>query len=506
MSSRDASARLDSSSISFSLHSASPAGSLSGFARSDRGTLFHATGDSNVKTPGRLPVEPENGTPALDRVNFFDSNLSQQTPWLAASGSLSRASGPPKSLHGVDESIVQTEEVNNATETRRSDNVDDNETTTRSSNGEDSKSPIRKVKIDISYMWDWDPNRARRSAALDTNAASLDSPSVASKLKATPSLEPIDEATTADPRQPVADPPSASMLAPVPEEDTKGVEKEKSPTETTQCQPRTGLAVPASFNAPSALLAPSTALSDVDASAFLAKTNRDFQHLLNESNVLRVNNVPYLKLRAIGKGGSGKVYRALAKDGSVVAIKKVKTAGMDRRTLALFANEIALLKRLRGNSEIIQMHDSQVDRTRNAIFVVMELGEADLNSVLQRQASRRQEGQLSVNIHFIRLMWQQMLSAVRCIHEARIVHGDLKPANFLLVKGALKLIDFGIAKAIQSDDTTSIMRENQIGTLNYMSPEAIEGRGAQGEQTHVKVGRVRTSVKALLLCAIIVDT
>jgi hypothetical protein len=53
------------------------------------------------------------------------------------------------------------------------------------------------------------------------------------------------------------------------------------------------------------------------------------------------------------------------------------------------------------------------------------------------------------------------LQAVRDIHELRIVHSDLKPANFLLVEGQLKLIDFGIAKAI-SNDTTSIARESQV--------------------------------------------
>ena len=52
------------------------------------------------------------------------------------------------------------------------------------------------------------------------------------------------------------------------------------------------------------------------------------------------------------------------------------------------------------------------------------------------------------------------LQAVHTIHEARIVHSDLKPANFLVVEGQLKLIDFGIAKAISSD-TTSIAREAQ---------------------------------------------
>lgn len=55
----------------------------------------------------------------------------------------------------------------------------------------------------------------------------------------------------------------------------------------------------------------------------------------------------------------------------------------------------------------------------------------------------------------------QMLEAVKVVHDAGIVHTDLKPANFVLVKGALKLIDFGIAKAIPSD-TTNIARDQQV--------------------------------------------
>jgi serine/threonine protein kinase len=226
--------------------------------------------------------------------------------------------------------------------------------------------------------------------------------------------------------------------------------------------------------------------------ALVAKSNADFLPLVSEDNILRVNSSPFVKLGVIGKGGSCKVYRALSKECNVVGIKKVKLAGMDKKTINSYANEIRLLKSLRGNPAIIQLYDSEVDSQRKAIFLVMELGEVDLNHVLQRQAildGERRDGSCR-NMNFIRLTWQQMLSAVHSIHEERIIHGDLKPANFLFVRGTLKLIDFGIAKAIQNDDTTNIYRDSQIGTLNYMSPESILDTGSGANGARMKCGRV----------------
>ena len=221
--------------------------------------------------------------------------------------------------------------------------------------------------------------------------------------------------------------------------------------------------------------------------ALVAKANLEFLPLVHEDNILRINSSTYAKLGVIGKGGSCKVYRALSKKCAVVAIKKVKLAGMDRKAIEGYANEISLLKRLRGNPAIIQMYDSEVDIQRKSIFLVMEVGEVDLNNVLQQRALSKTSR--SLNMNFIRLTWQQMLSAVHCIHEERIIHSDLKPANFLFVRGALKLIDFGIAKAIVNDDTTNIYRENHIGTLNYMSPEAILDTGSGQDGPRMKIGR-----------------
>jgi len=253
----------------------------------------------------------------------------------------------------------------------------------------------------------------------------------------------------------------------------------------------------------------STEQKQTEDDAISNKLNPDFVNLARNENMIHVNNLSYAKLGVMGQGASCKVYRALSKDCQVLAIKKVKLEGKERgtmvdsQTIEMYKNEIALLKSLSGNPSIIQMFDSEVDLNRKAIYIVMEVGEVDLNYVLQQQAKlmdrnnkssshRSSTRTSSLNMNFIRLTWQQMLSAVYSIHtEHSIVHGDLKPANFLFVKGALKLIDFGIAKAIQTDDTTNIYRDSQIGTLNYMSPEAIMGTscGTEGGEFKMKLGR-----------------
>ena len=109
--------------------------------------------------------------------------------------------------------------------------------------------------------------------------------------------------------------------------------------------------------------------------ALLAKANLEFLPLVHEDNVFRIKRHSYLKLGAIGKGGSCKVYRALTKKCTVVAIKKVKLEGMTKKQIEGYANEISLLKRLKGNPSIISMYDSELDLKQNSLFVVMELGE-----------------------------------------------------------------------------------------------------------------------------------
>ena len=378
------------------------------------------------------------------------------------------------------------------------------------SSGDDSKPPPQKVsKMDIGYLLNWDPTAHKRKETEDSEKKEPKPPSsfAASKL---PAMEKIEEESTGNTERSNRSQASNASSKSNHDQTFDTTRRNNQTAEShgsagngnSRSSKHSQHATPSASNSGELLAnngggAGAAAAGHPSISpgqlALVAKSNADFLPLVSEDNIIRVNNTPFVKLGVIGRGGSCKVYRALSKECNVVAIKKVKLAGMDKKSINSYANEIRLLKSLRGNPAIIQLYDSEVDLQRKAIFLVMELGEVDLNHVLQQQAlldGQQQGGGSSCrNMNFIRLTWQQMLSAVHSIHEERIIHGDLKPANFLFVRGTLKLIDFGIAKAIQNDDTTNIYRDSQIGTLNYMSPESILDTGTGTSGAKMKCGR-----------------
>jgi serine/threonine-protein kinase TTK/MPS1 len=100
----------------------------------------------------------------------------------------------------------------------------------------------------------------------------------------------------------------------------------------------------------------------------------------------------------------------------------------------------------------------------------MELGESDFARIMRMKLD---PVDAQLDLAFTRYYWKEMLECVGAVHEHDIVHSDLKPANFVLVAGKLKLIDFGIANAIETDMTVNVHRDTHIGTPNYMSPESL---------------------------------
>eukprot|EP00928_Gymnodinium_smaydae_P092633 TRINITY_DN7654_c0_g1_i1.p1 TRINITY_DN7654_c0_g1~~TRINITY_DN7654_c0_g1_i1.p1 ORF type:complete len:853 (-),score=195.17 TRINITY_DN7654_c0_g1_i1:190-2655(-) len=184
-----------------------------------------------------------------------------------------------------------------------------------------------------------------------------------------------------------------------------------------------------------------------------------------------VNGKPYVKLRELGHGGSCKVYEVRAPCGAIRALKRVTTDCMAK--LEAFANEVTLLRQLEECSHVVTVFDAELNKEQGFLNIVMERGQVDLARFLQSEPD--------MTIGDIQVLWRQMLESVKQIHSKRIVHSDLKPSNFLLVDGRLKLIDFGIARQCAAD-TSNILVEEVMGTVSYMAPEKF----TQGE---VKLGR-----------------
>ena len=183
----------------------------------------------------------------------------------------------------------------------------------------------------------------------------------------------------------------------------------------------------------------------------------------------------YKLIECIGSGGMGAVYLAERADEQFqmrVAIKLIKR-GMDTDSvLRRFQHERQILASLE-HPNIARLLDGGTTAERVPYFV-MEYIEGHR---IDRYAEERQ---LSISERLE--LFRQVCGAVSYAHQRLVVHRDLKPSNILVTAtGVPKLLDFGIAKIIQPNDTTDALltiTAVPIMTPEYASPEQIEGTPA----------------------------
>jgi tetratricopeptide (TPR) repeat protein len=180
------------------------------------------------------------------------------------------------------------------------------------------------------------------------------------------------------------------------------------------------------------------------------------------------------ELRAeLGQGGMGVVYRAYDRlTGHIVALKRVTTptrhleftttTGSTNLPLAL-AREFRTLSRLR-HPNIISVLDYGFDSDKQAFFTMEFLAEAQAVTRYAQNCSLEQKQRLIL----------QIAQALQYLHRNGILHRDLKPDNVVVVDGAIKVLDFGLA--IGHDYQTN--EDDPVGTMRYMSPEQLSGSGA----------------------------
>jgi Tol biopolymer transport system component len=186
---------------------------------------------------------------------------------------------------------------------------------------------------------------------------------------------------------------------------------------------------------------------------------------------------PYEILSPMGEGGMGEVYRA--RDERLDRIVALKILAPDRSSDPEFRDrlrrEARALSRL-SHPNVCAIFDVGTAGGRD--YFVMELLAGET------LADRLQRGPLSLEQTLDVAI--QIASALDTSHRAGLVHRDLKPANVMLTPSGVKLLDFGIARfaplgsaALHATATATVTPHDAFsGTLQYMSPEQLEGKEA----------------------------
>ncbi|HET9294319.1 MAG TPA: serine/threonine-protein kinase, partial [Gemmatimonadales bacterium] len=186
----------------------------------------------------------------------------------------------------------------------------------------------------------------------------------------------------------------------------------------------------------------------------------------------------YHVLRRLGEGGMGEVWLAEhVRMGRKAAIK-VLPPGMshDQDAVSRFNREAASAARI-SHPHVCTVYDFGTTE-QGQLYLAMEYLEGGtLGAVL------KSEGPLALP-RASRLL-SQCADALQAAHDLGIVHRDLKPDNIMIVAGrtgeAVKVVDFGIAKAMTPDKGQQVTRTGLVvGTPEYMSPEQLAGDALDG--------------------------
>ena len=191
----------------------------------------------------------------------------------------------------------------------------------------------------------------------------------------------------------------------------------------------------------------------------------------------------YQILGTLGKGGMGTVYRALDRElDDEVAVKVLLPEAFDEGTSVgvTLKQEIRLARKI-THRNVVRTHDlGEADGLR---FLTMEyVPGTTLRDIIDRKGALALSPGLQIA--------KQLCRGLAAVHEAGIIHRDIKPPNIMVLpNGLVKLMDFGIARTAEGTDPAS-RGEHTVGTPYYMSPEQARGHELDARSDIYSVGVV----------------
>ena len=177
----------------------------------------------------------------------------------------------------------------------------------------------------------------------------------------------------------------------------------------------------------------------------------------------------YKVIKAIGEGGMANVY--LAYDTILdrnVAVKILRgDLATDEKFVRRFQREAISASSL-NHPNIVEMYD--VGEDNGKYFIVMEyVNGKTLKSLIKKRGALNLTEAIDIML--------QLASGIACAHDSYIIHRDIKPQNVLILEdGRVKITDFGIAMALNSNELTQT--NSVMGSVHYLPPEQASGAGS----------------------------
>jgi serine/threonine-protein kinase len=178
----------------------------------------------------------------------------------------------------------------------------------------------------------------------------------------------------------------------------------------------------------------------------------------------------------IGRGGMAEVHSGIdTRLGRTVAIKLLKAdLAADSSFEIRFRQEAQASARM-AHPTIVRVYDAGDEVTldeygveRHLPYIIMELVTGDvLRDILRQRKLTQQEAIFYAT---------GILTALEFSHAAGVIHRDIKPANVMIThSNAVKVMDFGIARAVSDSSATLAHTNGIVGTAQYFSPEQAKG-------------------------------
>jgi len=195
-------------------------------------------------------------------------------------------------------------------------------------------------------------------------------------------------------------------------------------------------------------------------------------------------------LEKVGSGGMGIVFQAFDRElDEIVALKVLKsraTPDIEDEDVARFKDEIRLARRV-THPNVVRIYD--YGQIGNNTFISMEYVQGyTIEQILNHAKRLRPHAAVRVAMH--------TCDGLIAAHDAGIVHRDLKPANLILeLDSTVKLMDFGIATS--ANQSLAGGRKSTVeGTINYLSPEQVQGMSVDERSDVYAMGVVMTEMFA----------